>query len=255
MSEKSEIQMTVDAPASTEQADTPKPFGGYNSVEDLIAAHAALVEKSGASATSEAGTEGSQPTTEAKPAAESEQPGLEIQTDAAAQETVTKAGLDWDGLNSEYAEHGKLTDETYNKLADGGIPREAVDTYIRGKQAEVDAYETAVFGTAGSAENYSSLLTFAKDAYTDTEKKAFNEAVTSGDVARAQLAVEALKARFESKRGAPPKQMLAGQGGGAGAQGYKSRAEMTTDMRNPKYKSDPAFRDSVLERLRNSQFK
>lgn len=251
MSEKSEITMTVDPPAPEAQVEAPKPFGGYTSVEELIAAHTALVEKTGAAASTEATPDTTE--SEASPA-EATQEGLEIPTDEAAKETVAGAGLDWDGLNAEYAEHGKLTDETYEKLAKGGIPREAVDTYIRGKQAEVDAYETAVFGTAGSVEDYSSLVAWAKEGYTDTEKKAFNDAVTSGDVARAQLAVEALKARYSAKRGAPPTNLLKGGGDSAGVQPYKSRVEMTNDMRDKRYKTDPAFREQVTNRLRLSQF-
>ncbi|SKB50655.1 Phage T7 capsid assembly protein [Luteibacter sp. 22Crub2.1] len=242
--------MAIDAPTPEAQVEAPKPYGGYSSVEELIAAHTALVEKSG---TAPAAVETETPATET-PNTEAKQEGLEIPSDKDAKETVASAGLDWDGLNSEYAEHGKLTDETYEKLAKGGIPREAVDTYIRGKQAEVAAYETAVFGTAGSVEDYGSLVAWAKEGYSDTEKKAFNDAVTSGDVARAQLAVEALKARYSAKRGAPPANLLKGGSDAAGVQPYKSRVEMTNDMRDKRYKTDPAFREQVLNRLRQSQF-
>lgn len=248
MSEKSEITMAIEQPAPEQQPEAPKPYGGYNTVEELIAAHTALVEKSSTpqseAATPDENTQGTEGT----------QDGLEIPSDDAAKQTVANVGLDWDGLNSEYAEHGKLTDETYKKLADGGIPREAVDTYIRGKQAEVAAYETAVFGTAGSVEDYGALVAWAKDGYSDSEKKAFNDAVTSGDVARAQLAVEALKARYSAKRGAPPANLLKGGSDAAGVQPYKSRVEMTNDMRDKRYKTDPAFREQVLNRLRQSQF-
>lgn len=251
MSEKSEITMAIEPQPPVPQAETPKPYGGYNSVEELIAAHTALVEKSGTPSTpAETPPEPANDT----PPEGTTQDGLEIPSDDAAKAQVASVGLDWDGLNTEYAEHGKLTDETYEKLAKGGIPREAVDTYIRGKQAEVDAYETAVFGTAGSVEDYGSLVAWAKEGYNDTEKKAFNDAVTSGDVARAQLAVEALKARYSAKRGAPPVNLLKGGGDAAGTQPYKSRVEMTNDMRDKRYKTDPAFRAQVLDRLRQSQF-
>jgi hypothetical protein len=251
MSEKSEITMTTDPVAPVETTSNETLYAGkYKTVEELTAAYEALT------ATATATTESEQlpATTEGTENAEGDPPSKEIPTDESAKETVTNAGLDWNALNDEYARDGKLSDDTYAALEAKGLPRSEVDTYIAGKQALADAYDNAVYGTAGGAQEYASLIEWAKTSLTTEEKVAFNEAVTSGDAARAKLAVEALNGRRALKRGVPPGSLLNGRGAASGVEPFKSQVEVTEAMRSLRYKKDPAFRAEVTERLRNSSF-
>lgn len=258
MSEKSEITMSTDHVPSPEATQTETQFAGHNSVEELAAAYEALKASTAVPATSttEEGDEGSEGTQTGTEGAEGAPPSKEIPTDAeeAAKAQVAEAGLDWDGLNTEWATDGKLSDDTYAALAAKGIPRDAVDTYIAGRQAQADAYDNAVYGTAGGEKEYASLVEWAKTSLTLEEKVAFNDAVTSGDAARAKLAVEALSGRRASKRGTPPSNLMNGRSAGAGVEPFKSQVEVTEAMRSQRYKKDPAFRAEVTERLRNSSF-
>jgi hypothetical protein len=251
MTDKSEIILDSSTPATTETTttttteSTATTFGGYATVEELVAAHDALKAQSVTATQTAESTETTQ--------ASKEIPSGEAATttdEATAQKTVTDAGLDWSGLNDEYANAGKLSDETYAALEAKGIPRDAVDTYIRGRQAEADAYDTAVFGAAGGQAEYSSLVNWAANALTQAEKEAFNEAVVSGNAAKASLAVEALAARRARTTGTPPVSLLKGNAANTGVQPYKSREEMTADFRSARYKSDPAFRELVTQRMR-----
>ena len=215
----------------------------------MVAAHEALKAQTSGSQAGADGT-GETRTSEGTPPPK-EIPQGDPGNDDAAKQTVTNAGLDWDGLNAEYAKDGKLSEGTYASLESKGIPREAVDTYIRGKQADADAFDNAVFNAAGGQAEYSSLIDWAKNTLTQAEKEAFNEAVTSGNAAKAQLAVEALAARrSKSGRGTPPTNLLNGTGKSNGVQPYASRDEMNADFRSAKYKNDPAFRAQVVERMR-----
>lgn len=244
MSEKSEIQMQVETPVPEVEAPAEVTYGGFKTPEELVAAYEALKTP--------AKIEG---TEVVDPPAEVEKPALEIPAgDEGAQKVVEGAGLDWAALNTEYAESGKLSEETYASLEKAGLPRVEVDTYIRGKQADADAYDAAVYGTAGGTEAYGSLIEWAKTNLTDAEKIAFNESVTSGNPAKAKLAVEALAGRHAAKRGAPPSSLLNGKKAATGVQPFKSQVEVTAAMRSPAYKSDPAFRAEVVERLRLSEF-
>lgn len=257
MSEKSEITMSTEQVPGAEGSEgtqaTEVTYGGYKTVEELVAAHAELSakhapaaktpEELAAEAAAAAGTEGTKPDSKEIPAG-----------DEGAQKVVESAGLDWAALNTEYAEKGALTEETYKSLEKAGIPKAEVDTYIRGKQAEADAYDAAVYGTAGGNDAYIALIGWAKGNLSEADKAAFNDAVTSGDAARAKLAVEALSARHAAKNGAPPKNLLSGKKGATGAQPFRSQAEVTAAMRSPAYKNDPAFRADVVERLRLSEF-
>ncbi|GAA0687746.1 hypothetical protein ISN75_14125 [Dyella marensis] len=253
MSEQSQITLSTDQPpadpgqqqATTTQQETT--FGGYKTVEELVAAHEALKGTQQPPASSEGDTEGAS----AKPSKEIPDNGS---SDEAAQAAVSNAGLDWDALNTEYADKGQLSEETYASLAKAGIPRTEVDTYIAGKQAQADAYDAAVFDAAGGADNYQALIEWAANNLSKAEKVAFNDAVTSGKPAVAALAVEGLASRFASKRGTPPGAMLKGGGTSTGVQPFKSQHEVTSAMRDARYKTDPAFRQEVLDRLRESEF-
>lgn len=250
MSEKSEIVLEVESTPTPAETSTPastdadfKTRTGFESPEELLAAYNALKTPA----------EGGE-----KPPVDSEAvkpESKEIPTgDEGAQQAVEKAGLDWTALNTEYASNGKLSEETYASLEKAGIPKAEVDTYIRGKQADADAYDAAVYGTAGGTEAYGALIEWAKTNLTEAEKVAFNESVTSGNPAKAKLAVEALAGRHAAKRGAPPGSLLSGKKTPTGVQPFKSQAEVTTAMRSPAYKTDPAFRAEVVERLRLSEF-
>lgn len=249
MSERSQIEFSTDTPPVEETSaggNAETTFGGYKTVEELVAAHEALKQTQTTQTTEQPKTE---ETAETKPASK-EIPSSE----EAAQETVKNAGLDWAALKGEYADKGQLSDETYGALEAKGIPREAVDTYIRGVQAEADAYDNAVYTAAGGANEYTALIEWAKNNLTDGEKTAFNEAVTSGKADVAALAVEGLTARRNAKRGTPPKGLLNGNQSASGVEPFKSQQEVTAAMRNPKYKTDPAYRAQVTARLAESSF-
>jgi hypothetical protein len=252
---KSEIQMQVETPAPEDEG-TGAPAGevtyaGFKTPEELATAYAELVAKQ----TQPSAEEAAATAAAEAAAAEALKGSKEIPTgDEGAQAAVEKAGLDWAALNTEYAKGGKLSEETYASLEKAGIPKAEVDTYIRGKQADADAYDAAVYGTAGGTEAYTALIEWAKTNLSEPEKVAFNEAVTSGNPAKASLAVEALTSRHAAKRGNPPNNLLSGKKSATGSQPFKSQVEVTAAMRSPQYKNDPAYRAEVVERLRLSEF-
>lgn len=252
MTERSQIDFSVETPVAetTSAASTETTYGGYKTVEELVAAHEAL--KLAAPKTEEATTTTTETTEETTPVSK-EIPAGET-TEEAAKEAVTNVGLDWDGLHTEYATNGKLSDETYASLEAKGLPREQVDIYIAGRQAQADTYDNAVYAAAGGTAEYTALIEWAKNNLTDAEKVAFNEAVTSGKAAVASLAVEGLTARRNAKRGTPPQNLLNGNRQATGVAPFGSQAEVTEAMRNPKYKTDPAYREQVIARMAASSF-
>ncbi len=170
--------------------------------------------------------------------------------DAQVENILKSAGLDWDAVTAEFMENDDLTEDTRAKLTKAGFPKSMVDTYLEGARAKVSNYDNAVIAVAGSPEQYTAITTWAKGALTDAEKIAFNKATSSGDVDIAKLAVEGLVARYTAKNGKAPTKLQDGKStGSTGVKPYASQAEVTADMRNLKYKTDPAFRQHVKERL------
>ena len=188
------------------------------------------------------------------PAATPTTPGakLEVPTDDAATKAVADAGLDMGKLQSEFAQHGDLTPETRAALDAKGYPKEIVDGYIAGQKALAASYDAAAFEAAGGQAEYGKLTDWAKTGLSDGEKVAFNKAVTSGDVAQAQLAIAGLKARQSAALGSPPALTAGSNASGVSGESYESMAQVTADMRKPEYKNDPAFRAKVAAKLDRS---
>jgi hypothetical protein len=167
---------------------------------------------------------------------------------------VEQAGLDFEALNTEFAKDGQLSDATYDKLAKAGINRSVADGYIAGQQALANQTRTEVFTVAGGEEAYTEMVTWAKDSMSAQEIDAYNKAMNSRDIATMKLAVDGLKARYVGANGSSPKLVGGSSAQAAGASGdaFRSTAELTTAMKDPRYQSDPAYREDVRAKLGRS---
>ena len=170
------------------------------------------------------------------------------EAEEAAEEAVAKAGLDMSALEAEYEKDGTLSDKSLKALEEAGISREMVDTYIQGQEAMIQVYESTVMETAGGKEAYEAMIKWAGQNMDAEEIAAYDEAVNSFDMKKAKFAVSSLKARYEAKYGKAPAATLDGQSA-ASEGGYGSTAEMERDMNDPRYRTDPAFRNSVQRKI------
>jgi hypothetical protein len=100
----------------------------------------------------------------------------------------------------------------------------------------------------GGEEAYTKMVQWASQNLSDAEKRAFNEVLETGDLAKVQLAVEALHSRYMKANPSAPN-LLSGQPPTSSVAGYASRAEMIRDMQDPRYEKDPAFRKLVEQRV------
>ena len=93
--------------------------------------------------------------------------------------------------------------------------------------------------TTAVAQIHTGNLTLTSQA----EVNAFDKLMKGTDGAAIMVAVRGLKASYQTAEGSDPN-LLDGDGGGEGPTGgrYESQAEMTADMKDPRYKKDPAFR-------------
>jgi hypothetical protein len=168
-------------------------------------------------------------------------------TDAAAAELESK-GLNLADFSTEFAQAGNLSDASYQKLEAAGIPKPMVDAYIAGQQALATQVRAQGLEAAGGEEQFNAMAAWAKNGLTAGELDAYNQAVTTGSVDQAKLAISGLRARYEAANGREP-QLLGGGNANAGNAGYGSTAEMVRDMSDPRYSKDEAFRKQVEAKL------
>jgi len=170
---------------------------------------------------------------------------------AEARETVENAGLDFDSMQKEFTESGKLSEETFKDLEARGIPKEMVDAYVDGQKAKATAYTNEVFEFAGGEESYRGMTEWASENLSDAEVDAFNSSIQSGNTSQARLAIDGLVSRYRDNGGVEP--TLVGGKASASVDTYSSWAQVTKDMGTPEYKQDPAFRATVEKKLGRSK--
>jgi hypothetical protein len=169
--------------------------------------------------------------------------------DQTVEEVVENAGLDFNELSNKFWENDALDDSDYEALEKSGIPRALVDDYIAGARAQIELAQTQAFAEVGGQQAYSDMITWASKNLTEAEIALYDNAVNSPDKEVRHGAIRGLKARYSDSVGFEPTNTLEGNTRGTSIHGYESRAEMQEDMRNPKYKTDPAFRAKVERRI------
>ncbi len=168
---------------------------------------------------------------------------------------VEQSGVNMSTAQDEFEKDGKLSDATYKSLAAKGLSREIVDGYLAGQKAIATQTRSEFVAIAGSEEQLTAVLEWAKTGLSKEEITAYDSAVRDGHVATAKMLFQNIQSRFTAANGADPK-LVTGSNvpGTPGVQPYESWAQVTADMSKREYKEDPAFRKKVEARLAKSNF-
>jgi hypothetical protein len=148
----------------------------------------------------------------------------------------------------EFAEKGNLTDKTFIELEKAGLPRSFVEAYIAGQESMSTSQALDIQNEVGGNANYNAMADWASENLSDGDLDGFNSIVESGSIEQAKMAVKGLYAQFISAGGNPP-ELSQGGTSGSSVKPFGSAAQVTEAMRDPRYSSDPAFRDNVEKRL------
>jgi hypothetical protein len=178
-------------------------------------------------------------------------PVAEATTEQAAADLAGK-GLELSEFSKEFAETGALSADSYTKLKAAGYPEELVNSFIEGQKARGAAYATDIKSTIGGDANFTSMVEWAGANLSPGELAAYNSAIDSGDADKAKLAVLGTYQKFTDARPTEPRLIAGGPAATASADVYESLAQMQADMRDDRYKSDPAFRAKVASKLGRS---
>ena len=158
--------------------------------------------------------------------------------------------VEFNKFAEEFSQKGELSTDSFSELEKMGYPKEMVETYIKGMQASEAADSDAVMQVAGGADGYKELTDWARDNMEARELELYNQMVGTG-TDNAKMAVEWLMSKREVAGGIEPN-LISGRATGAPKQEYRSTAEVVRDMQDPRYKTDPAFRQDVESKLARS---
>jgi uncharacterized protein YhaN len=187
---------------------------------------------------------------------------LELQKKLGTQEEATEyvqeeseetADTDW--LAEAYTainESGELSEELVQQLSDmnGMDVFEAMtQTDAPGKDLS-DGELNSVYEAVGGQEQYSQLIDWAAENFSEPEIEAYDEIIETGDMRTINLALQALYYRYTDAVGQDGTLL---QGKPAQSQAsFRSQAELIEAMNDPRYDNDPAYRQDVLNKLDRS---
>src|SRR6056300_674337 len=207
----------------------------FKSAEDMANAYSELEKKLG------------QPASEEQQAEEEPQQTEETENENDKPEAGNYNEAVVEASQEFFQNDGQLSEETYKKLEEVGLPRDLVDSYAAGQQALLQSEEAQIKGVAGG--DYDQMAEWANEHLPQEEIDAFDEAVTSGTVQQAKLAVQGLYARYQNATGSTPK-LTQGSVSGTSTMPFKSMQELARAQSDPRYRSgDKAYHVEIDRRL------
>tara|TARA_R110002051_G_scaffold150198_1_gene222849 strand:- start:177 stop:968 length:792 start_codon:yes stop_codon:yes gene_type:complete len=213
----------------------------FESPEDMADAYAQLEQKlSSRDTQQETETETQQETSSSS-----------LATADQVQESLAKQGIDFNAYAREYAEKGTLSSDSYQELAQNGMSEEVVNTWITGQQALADQIINKSHDAVGGKQEYESLMDWAGKALDEKDIDSFNRAIETPNDDDVIFAIKSLHARRQMMEGQSPT-LLQGDTGGTGVDSFRSVAQLTKAMNDPRYSNDPAYRDEVTQKLSQS---
>jgi len=213
----------------------------FKTVEDMAKAYSQLESRLGQGNTEE--------TANAEDAAEdTELTGQETAEEVA--ELLDSNGLDFNTFLEEYAETGELSADAYAALEEIGLSESMVDSWIEGQNAIAAQTTAEMQSIVGGDEAYTDMVTWAAENLPPEEVEAYNATMETQDANIIRFAIQGLYSRYRSE--AEPSLMQGGTGAVSTGGKFESTAELTAAMSDPRYAKDPAYRQTVADKLAKS---
>ena len=225
------------------QEESKKLAGKYESAEELEKAYIELQKKLG----------DKEETTE-EPKAEEETE----ETEETSDDNPTVALIN-EASDEYYANGNKLSTETLDKFKQMSS-QDLVNAYIEmveknppqaNQEADVSqAQINQIQNSVGGENQYQKLMQWAGQNLPDKEINAFDGLINTGNVDAIQLGVQALKSKYDEANGYEGR-MLTGKAATT-ADVFRSQAQLVAAMSDPRYDTDPAYRQDVVAKLERS---
>ena len=226
------------------QADQEQLLAGkYKNAEELEKAYVELQKKLGSS--EEEAEEGDDETTEEVEEEYEASPAVSLISDA----------------SQEFSEKGELTPETMAKFSEMSSS-DLVNAYmeiqdqIQGGESVAaadlsDAEVNAVKNYVGGEAAYDNLVDWAGQNLEPSSVEAFDSIVNTGSLEAIKLAVSGIKAQMDEANGYEGR-MLSGKSPKTSGDVFRSQQQVVDAMSDPRYDTDPAYRQDIIEKLDRS---
>ena len=168
-------------------------------------------------------------------------------------ETSTESQPTIDDIVDE-ALRGELSEETQKLIEDNGLGKH-IDMLVEGNRAIQERNNQEVFSVVGGEDSYAELQEWGRNTMSKDQAQSFNDALFSGDMNLAKLAVQGLKAQYEAANGRSPDRVISGgDSANADSQPFSDVKEYLSETKTTKYKRNPEFRAQVEAKRNRSGF-
>ena len=226
------------------QEESKKLAGKYESAEELEKAYIELQKKLG-----------DKEETSEEPKAEQEETE---ETEETPDDNPTVALIN-EASDEYYANGNKLSTETLDKFKQMSS-QDLVNAYIEmveknppqaNQEADVSQSQiNQIQNSVGGENQYQKLMQWAGQNLPDKEINAFDGLINTGNVDAIQLGVQALKSKYDEANGYEGR-MLTGKAAQT-SDVFRSQAQLVAAMSDPRYDTDPAYRQDVVAKLERS---
>ena len=107
---------------------------------------------------------------------------------------------------------------------------------------------TQLKGMVGGDQEYTNLLGWAKENFSEQEIDMYDSIMDSGNTEAAFFAIQALALRYSDSVGTEG-ELIQGRAATDSTQGFRSQAELVNAMNDPRYERDAAYRNDIMRKL------
>ena len=217
--------------------------GKYNSPQELEKAYLELQSKLGKGETTEQGE------------------GDDSELSEETPETSPAYDLIMQASEEYYGNENTLSPETIEKFSEMSST-DLVNAYVQSiqnnpaaqQQQEVDipdAQVNQIQNSVGGEKQYTNIVSWAANNLPEKQVLAYDNLVASGNVEAINLALAGLKAQYDNAFGSEGR-TLQGRSPRNSDGIFRSQAELISAMNDPRYETDEAYRDEVIDKLNAS---
>lgn len=160
-------------------------------------------------------------------------------------------GIDMSKYSESYNKNGGLTEDDYAELAEKGLDKETVDSYIAGREAIAKQQANELMGSVGGEENFAKVIEWAGENLSEGEINAYNSLVQKGELTQASLLLKGIHAQYKDVNGSPPN-LMTGSTNAPSGDTFKSQHDMVKAMQDPRYSKDPDYTKEVQDKATRS---
>jgi len=224
--------------------------GKYKNAEDLEKAYVELQKKLGEKGDETGETTGD---TDAVDGEETSEEAKETAEDSPAVALINEANEEF------YANGNQLSAETIEKFSQMSS-QDLVNAYMEVQKNQPQPTQAAelsdsdinvIKNSVGGEAEYGKIVGWASENLDQTSIDAFDNIVEGGNKAAIQLALNGLRAQYENTNGYEGR-MLTGKAPQNSGDVFRSQAEVVQAMTDPRYDSDPAYRQDLINKLDRS---